>query len=131
MTTDDINNIENLNERLAFFINNFERREDRKPTNDEILELINLAYISLNPSKRSDRMIKLMPSFITGVLGVIFFLIFIFSIFGIQSGNTLKYFTDFLKDIPEDAWDVIKIIFGFWFGGSVGSGLIDKWKGRE
>ena len=131
VTKNDIKNLDALNERLIFFINNFEERENRKPKDEEMLELINLAYISLDPSKRSDRLIKLMPSLITAALGVIFFVIFLFSIIGIQAGNTLAYFTGFLKSIPEDAWDVIKIIFGFWFGGSVGSGLIDKWKGRE
>ena len=54
----------------------------------------------------------------------------IFSVsLGVEAEPTpLKSFIDFLRNIPEDAWVIIKITIGFWFGGCVAAYLIDRWK---
>ena len=79
----------------------------------------------------NERLIQTMHAFL--ILGIAALFAVLFSVnLGIAAETApLKSFTDFLRHIPEDAWNIIKIAIGFWFGGCVLSYLANRQEDKD
>ncbi len=110
-------------EWIEYYIKLFEARNGAMPDINEMRAIVELAEKSVDQeiSKLYSES-WLQKNFVIMLTVIIVGAAFLFIAIGGESAvANLNY-------VPDPMWDILTIVMGFWFGGSIGSNLIDRWK---
>ena len=117
--SDEITPKKSKEEWIEYYIEQFEKKNLKKPDLEETDKIVSLAIKSVDSSGEFTKDSFVMILTIAILIAVSVYIV-----------KTDAEALDKLNIVPPGLWNILTIVIGFWFGGNVGSVLIEKWKSK-